>query len=35
MDQSGFRWDDIEKLPIAPDEVWMAYITVLLKFSSF
>ena len=35
MDQSGFGWDDVEKLPTAPDYVWTAYIVVSLKFSSF
>jgi hypothetical protein len=34
IDQSGFGWDDVEKIPIAPDEVWAAYIEVSL-ISSF
>ena len=28
VDQSGFGWDDVEKIPTAPDEVWEAYIEV-------
>jgi len=28
VDQSGFGWDDVEKIPTGPDEVWEAYIEV-------
>ena len=30
MEQSGFGWDDMEKLPTAPDDIWAAYIAVSL-----
>lgn len=27
-ENSGFGWDDVQKIPTAPDEVWDEYIEV-------
>jgi hypothetical protein len=32
IDQSGFGWDDIEKLPTAPNAVWKAYLEVSVLY---
>jgi hypothetical protein len=28
-DQSGFGWDDVEKIPTAPNDVWDRYLEVI------
>jgi len=30
--QSGFGWDDIEKLPTTPEDVWKAYLEVRILY---
>ena len=27
-DQSGFGWNDAQKIPTAPDDVWMHFLEV-------
>jgi len=33
-DQSGFGWDDVEKIPMAPDDVWNKYLEVTYRYIS-